>query len=288
MMRGKHVGLDELAGRLDRRAAQPLHAQLRDLLYQQIHDHALVPGDALPTEEELQRRFAVSRSVVRQALAGLAAEGVIQRKRGRGSVVATPAGLRRTVHRAGGLGEQAAARGQKLRTHVLSIETAEPPPVAQEALGTAHTWRIERLRCIDDTPVVFMRTFVPRDLFPHFTADLLNGASLLTLMSDAGHAPVGGPRQVQAVAATADLAAALEVEPGDPLLLLEGVTQDKTGRGLERFSAWHRANTVFDVDARVDRALPALPADELRRLRSMARQIEETLAGFEDRTAPPG
>lgn len=281
------MDLDELAGRLDRSAAQPLHAQIRELLHQQIRDHVLVPGDALPTEEELQRRFSVARSVIRQALAGLAAMGVIERRRGRGSVVTTPAVLRRTIQRAGGLGEQAAARGQKLHTRVLSIETAEPPPVAREALGTAHTWRIERLRCIDDTPVVFMRTFAPYELFPHFTAELLDGASLLTLMSEAGHVPVGGPRQVQAVAATADLAAALEVQPGDPLLLLEGVTQDATGRGLEWFSVWHRANTVFDVDARVASAPTALPVDELRRLRSMAREIEQSLAGFEDGAAPP-
>ena len=220
------------AGGLNREAGGPLHAQIRDILHRQIVDLALSPGSSLPTEEELQRQFGVSRSVVRQALSGLSDLGLIRRQRGRGSVVAATPVLRRHVQRAGGLDEQAAAHGQRLRTHVLAVEPSEPPPAGIEALNTSNTWKIERVRYLDDLPVAFMRTWVPRDFFPHFTAELLENASLLGLMRDHGYHPAGGPRQVQAVSSDPDLARKLNINTREPLLLLQGVTRDALGHGL--------------------------------------------------------
>ncbi|MEY8040032.1 UTRA domain-containing protein [Saccharopolyspora cebuensis] len=153
-------------------------------------------------------------------------------------------------------------------------------------LGTSEAWKIERVRYLDGTPVIYMRTLVPHARFPHFTAELLEGASLLGLMREHGCTPSGGPRQVQAVPADQDLARALDVGIGDPLLLLEGVTRDELGDGLESFSVWHRAGTVFDVDAHVT-SEPAAAAsqDELRRLRLLAHELHSTLARL-DANAP--
>ena len=274
------MSAEGLEARVDRSDARPLHVQIRDILHQQIRDHVLVPGDTLPTEEELQQRFGVARSVVRQALASLADLGLINRQRGRGSVVAAAPALRRFVNRVGGLDEQAAARGQRLRTHVLRLEAAITPEEARAALGTARSWEIERVRYLERVPVIYERHWVPRDLFPHFTADLLEGASLLALMRDHGYASVGGPRHVQAVAAEPDIAKALDVSVGSPLLLLEGVTQDVRGRGLDWFHVWHRANTVFDVDARVQTPTP-VPQERIVQLRKMVGDLETALTELE-------
>lgn len=266
---------------LNRETGGPLHAQIRDILHRQIVDLALPPGASLPTEEELQRQFGVSRSVVRQALSGLADLGLIRRQRGRGSVVAATPVLRRHVQRAGGLDEQAAAHGQRLRTHVLSVEPSEPPQAGIEALNTTNTWKIERVRYLDDLPVAFMRTWVPRDFFPHFTAELLENASLLGLMRDHGYHPAGGPRQVQAVSADSDLARRLNITTREPLLLLQGVTRDALGHGLEWFNVWHSPNTVFDVDAQVTSQPGRVSQEHISRLRNLTQQLESELADLE-------
>ncbi|MDQ0730745.1 GntR family transcriptional regulator [Arthrobacter sp. B1I2] len=262
-----------------------MHAQIRDILHRQIVDLALPPGSSLPTEEELQRQFGVSRSVVRQALSGLADLGLIRRQRGRGSVVAATPVLRRHVQRAGGLDEQAAAHGQRLRTHVLTVEPSEPPQAGIEALNTTNTWKIERVRYLDELPVAFMRTWVPRDFFPHFTVELLENASLLSLMRDHGYHPAGGPRQVQAVSSDPDLARKLNINTREPLLLLQGVTRDALGHGLEWFNVWHSPNTVFDVDAQVTSQPGRVSQEHLRRLRNLTQQLESELADLE-RGAP--
>lgn len=266
---------------LNREGGPPLHAQIRDILHRQILERPLLPGSPLPTEEELQKQFGVSRSVVRQALSGLSDLGLIRRQRGRGSVVAAAPVLRRHLQQAGGLDEQAAAHGQRLRTHVISVEHVTPPEPAVEALNTTNTWKIERIRYLEEVPVAFMRTWVPRDLFPHFTKELLENASLLGLMREHGYHPAGGPRQVQAVAADADLAQKLGSSVREPLLLLQGVTRDALGHGLEWFNVWHGPNTVFDVDAQVTSQPGRMSQEHVRRLRSLTQQLESELAELE-------
>ena len=55
-----------------------------------IMEQALSPGAKLP-EDAIGERFGASRTIVRHALGQLAAEGLVELRRNRGAVVATPA-----------------------------------------------------------------------------------------------------------------------------------------------------------------------------------------------------
>ena len=68
----------------------PLHYQVREQIALAIEDGRLLPGDHLPPEEDLARQANVSRTTIRQALAALVNEGLIERKRGKGSWVLEP------------------------------------------------------------------------------------------------------------------------------------------------------------------------------------------------------
>jgi GntR family transcriptional regulator of arabinose operon len=63
------------------------HAQLRSTLESEIASGAYAPGKFLPSEPELARRFAISRSTVRQALFSLEQDGFVERLPGKGTVV---------------------------------------------------------------------------------------------------------------------------------------------------------------------------------------------------------
>lgn len=69
---------------------QPLTEQVGDAIVEKILDEGLQAGDALPSTADLSESFGVSRTVVREALAELAARGIIERSQGRESVVASP------------------------------------------------------------------------------------------------------------------------------------------------------------------------------------------------------
>ncbi|MGY3555512.1 UTRA domain-containing protein [Williamsia sp. R60] len=112
---------------------------------------------------------------------------------------------------------------------------------------------------------------------PPFHRSIARRQLLLELMRAHGYVPIGGPRQVQAVAADDLVAGRLHVSAGDPLLLLEGVTRDESGRGLEWFRVWHRQNTVFDVDASVTGG-PDASATDLHTARSLVAELQDTLS----------
>ncbi|MDM9558609.1 MULTISPECIES: GntR family transcriptional regulator [Bordetella] len=252
---------------LDRSSAHPLHAQVAQALRREIGGRRLAPGTALPSEAALCRQFGVARSVVRQALAALVAEGAIRREPGRAPTVAPPLEHHRMVQRSTGLFEQFASIGTALRTRVLRCEPATAPPDVAAFFGTADALLLERLRSVDDETLAFVRTWLPRARLPGLAAEHLHDASLhRTLAQRFGLHPGRGRNRIRAVGADATLARALGVPSGSPLLMLEGQGFDQDGRPLEWFTTWHRAEKlVFDVDVspageQIQPALPDAPA----------------------------
>ena len=245
-MAGKHPQ----EGLLDRSGAQPLYAQIAQLLADEIRGGRLPSGASLPSEATLCKRFGVARSVVRQALAGLQAEGLIHREQGRAAIVAPRAELRRMVQRSTGLYEQFASAGTQLRTRIMRLEVAPPPADVADFFGTEDTWVLERLRRIDDLPIAFVRTWLPRARTPELAAEDLEDASLhQVLAAQYGIHPGRGRNRIRAVAADKLLAEELETVKGSPLLMLEGRGLDVDGRPMEWFTTWHRPeHLVFDVE----------------------------------------
>ncbi len=75
----------------------PLYAQLVGIIKREISSGALAIGDLLPSEAELCRALDISRNTARQAIGELEEEGLVVRKRGKGTFVADPNTNRRGV-----------------------------------------------------------------------------------------------------------------------------------------------------------------------------------------------
>ncbi|MBO9352541.1 UTRA domain-containing protein [Bordetella petrii] len=254
---------------LDRSGGHPLHAQVAQALRRDIRDLQWAPGTVLPSEAALCRQFGVARSVVRQALSALVAEGLIRRDPGRAPTVAPAREHRRMVQRSTGLYEQFAHTGTALLTRVRRFEPAAPPPDVAAFFGTDDTLLLERLRRVADEPLAFVRTWLPRARLPGLAAEHLQDASLhRTLAQRFGLRPGRGRNRIRAVGADAALAGELQVAAGSPLLMLEGQGYDQHGQPLEWFTTWHRAEQlVFDVDVspageHIHAALPGAPAGD--------------------------
>ncbi|MEQ8707378.1 MAG: GntR family transcriptional regulator [Rhodospirillales bacterium] len=74
--------------------ARPKHERLRQAFYQSILDGFWSPGARLPTESDLVRATPCSLGTIQRSLRDLASDGIIERRRGSGSVVA---GAGRTI-----------------------------------------------------------------------------------------------------------------------------------------------------------------------------------------------
>lgn len=74
---------------------QSLTAQLVAELRELIANGSYSPGDKLPSETELIRRYAVSRTVVREAISGLRADGILVTRQGVGAFVTNQSSAKR-------------------------------------------------------------------------------------------------------------------------------------------------------------------------------------------------
>ncbi len=75
---------------IERSSPIPYYYQLQEILKEEIEQGTWRANDLLPSEGELERRFGISRTVVRQALDVLQADGQISRVKGKGSIVCEP------------------------------------------------------------------------------------------------------------------------------------------------------------------------------------------------------
>ena len=74
--------------KLDRHSSVPLYAQLRELIVERIQDGIYRQGEPIPSEMTLCEELDLSRPTVRQAIAHLDSDGILEIQKGRGTFVA--------------------------------------------------------------------------------------------------------------------------------------------------------------------------------------------------------
>ncbi len=116
---------------------------VREQILQEIANGSYAPGDLLPSERVLGDMFAVSRVSIREAIAGLAAMGVVTVQHGRGCFVAEPAGDRYT----GPFGDWLRRHHDQM-VELLKVRGALDGLAAFEAAGQADAAALARLASI--------------------------------------------------------------------------------------------------------------------------------------------
>jgi len=230
---------------IDRASAAPMYDQLRQLILDGIARDGLQPGDALPGEHRLCEQYGISRTVVRQALAQLEHEGVVERIKGKGTFVAPPRTSESLVHTLVGLFEEVERRGGHVRSDVLRHEVVDADAEVAAALEVeegASVVVLTRLRHVDGQAWSLSTTWMPLDVGePTFGTDLQN-SSLYALLAANGVIATHGIRSAEATVATHEQAAQLGVSAGAALLRLRSVSRDESGRPIEFFIAYHRGD----------------------------------------------
>ena len=206
-------------------AFRPLYRQIQDLIVQALADREWQPGEMIPSEMELAARFEVSQGTVRRAIDELAAENLLVRRQGKGTFVATHADPRAFFRFLRLIPDDGS--GQRSRTEPLAcLNCAAGQEVASaQAINYGDpVLQLRRLLRFDGQPVVVDEIYLPEDLFPNLTLDQLRASdrSLYTLFESLfGVRMVRAEEKIRAVAADANAAALLEIEPGTPLLSVE-------------------------------------------------------------------
>lgn len=254
---------------IDRSSSVPYYRQLKEILREQVTSGALRPGDQLDGEHTLSRRYGVSRPVVRQALAGLHRENVLDRIKGQGTFVASPRTSQSLVQFVHGLYDDVHAMGRTLRSEVrrMMVEPADADISRRLQVDLdAPVVLLERLRFVDDEPWVYTISHVPFALAPELVREDFTEQSLYHVLAERyGLEIVRSDRVVEAQRSDAGMAHDLQIPASDPVLKLTSVSYGADHVPIETFVAYHRADrSRFEVSlTRSESGAPPAPVVRL-------------------------
>jgi GntR family transcriptional regulator len=212
----------------------PLHRQIHDLVRQEIVAGRLAPGDRLPSEGALAERWGVSLAPVRQALMHLAAEGYLDRRRGRGTFV-RQLKFEEKISILSSFTGSHAEHGDRLELALLYKGLVPRRPEAAALGGRSRKLvLIQRLARLETSPVALLSAYVDPARFPGIEERELDGGSLYrTFDAVYGIELVRAESVFEAVHATDEEAAPLGVATGAMVLRMDSVTYDRAGEAVE-------------------------------------------------------
>ena len=139
----------------------PLYYQLKEIFLDKIENKELQEGDLIPSENELQQIYDVSRSTVRNAIQLLVNEGLVEKKKGKGTFV-----KRRKIE------EQLPVlksftqemAGMDAGKKVISARYIRPSPAVRTRLNLAageRVFSLKRLMLVDGNPLGLLHSYIP-------------------------------------------------------------------------------------------------------------------------------
>lgn len=223
----------------------PLYHQIYLVLKQQILDGTLPPGARLPAEQDLMDRYGVSRITAKRALDELAAIGLVERSRGRGTTVkgkprATSAPVKGGMD---GLLENLVTMGLETEARLLSFDYVRAPDDVSAAMGLpagSTMQRAVRVRMMKGEPFSYLVTYVPEEIGRLFSERDLMAKPMLALLEENGLVIGAAEQTFSAALAAGEVAVALGLDMGAALLKLVRVVKDEQGRPVEHITALYR------------------------------------------------
>ena len=155
---------------LNKQSDKPLYAQLDEIIQAYIQDNGLKPGDPLPTENDLIKRFDVSRMTVRIALHRLTTNGLVKKVQGKGTFVAEPK-IYGQIKGVQSLEKSFAEQGITVTSELLAAFITNPTGFWLTELGLppgSKAYKIRRLKKIEDRVIGLCMVFFPLEIADRF------------------------------------------------------------------------------------------------------------------------
>jgi GntR family transcriptional regulator len=278
---------------LDRKANIPLVYQLGEAIRTKIVRGEYRLGEPIPTEEQLQKFYGVSRTTVRLALAKLVNEGYIRREQGKGTYVnpqglvtrGKPKPLSRDMFGIKNTSQIIQSAGMKVSTEVLYFARELPSEDVAEKLGINKSdpvLHFERVRYAGDRPLVLEKSWIPAGQCPDLKREDLKGSLYMVLFKKYHHHIAAAHQSLRAILASEPDARILDLQIGEPVMLVHGVAYLDDGRAIEVEESHFRAESIeFIIELGEHSQYARLtPYDLLRRRKSTVMKAVKSTAEY--------
>ena len=231
---------------LNRSNRIPLYIQLKEEIIEKIEEGKWKPGDAIPTESELQKLYKISRITVRQALGELVSSGTLALIQGKGTFVAEPK-LEPIRPALTSFTKDMAEQGNRTSSRVLNFDEVKATDRLKRIFKNPNLDMLqvlERVRLVDGVPVGIHKSYLNLGVLPGINLekyDLVKGSLYEALRLEGA---VMGPAEetIEAGQANAVEADLLDIPAGSPVLLISRTTYLKSGDVFEYVKMVYRGD----------------------------------------------
>ena len=215
-------------------STRPLYLQVRDALASRIAMGEWKPNAAIPNEGDLAREFGVSSGTMRKALDLMEGERLLTRRQGRGTFVNDQSSDELAVR----YSNIRTADGERITGEVEQVSITQGSAITTECgrlrlRPDDKVWRIRRVRMHKGEPLMIEDVVMPAALFPDLDEQKELSSRIVVLAQQYGILLGKGDERVSIGAASTEVAETLKIKPGVPILLLDRLVHDLSGRAVE-------------------------------------------------------
>ena len=212
----------------------PAYLQIHDQIKKEIDEEVWQIGQRLPSERDLAETFQVSRMTLRQAITLLVEEGVLERRVGSGTFVASTR-VQEKMRGTTSFTEIMKSQGKTPSSQLISYRRTLPSKQEIEKLGinkTENIIRMERVRYADKLPVVYEVASIPEKFIKNFNKEEITSHFFQTLQEH-GYKIGKSQQTIYARLAKEKIAHYLGIPRGHAILALTQVSYFEDGTAFE-------------------------------------------------------
>lgn len=212
----------------------PAYIRIHDAIKKEIDEGVWEIGQRLPSERDLADDYEVSRMTLRQAITLLVEEGILERRVGSGTYVASHR-VQEKMRGTTSFTEIVRSQSKTPSSQLISYQrkTANETEIQQLQLKATDTVvRMERVRFADNVPLVFEVASIPEKLIQSFNQEDITEHFFQTL-TDNGYEIGKSQQTIYAKNASERVANYLKVPKNHAVLALTQVSYFTDGRPFE-------------------------------------------------------
>ncbi|EGQ8475774.1 phosphonate utilization transcriptional regulator PhnR [Vibrio cholerae] len=227
------------------------YVKIKDAIVEQIDAGMLMPRQKLPAERKLAESFDTTRVTLREALSLLEAEGKIYREDRRGWFI-SPAPLRYDPTQTLNFTNMALVQNRQPKTELVSAKAVIANKQATRLLKLkpfSDVYRVDRVRYLDNRPVVYVTNYIRPELFPNLL-DFDLAQSLTDLYREHYATQYQTIHyRISTSSLLGEMAQALRATSGTPAMVVERVNYNQKGELIDcDIEYWrHDAITIESI-----------------------------------------
>lgn len=199
----------------------PIYIQIQNLIKDNISKGKYAIDKPIPSSRQLSAELKINRMTVRKAMDGLISEGYLYVKKGIGTFVSKK--INRSIEKISNFSDEIKLFGGNPTTRVTEFEVIPANNILASRLEiplNSKIYKVSRVRYVDDVPVSYENICMLYDGFEGITKENFETSIFKYIENEYGDIILKGIQEYEAVSAIDTTAKILNINKGDPLMLI--------------------------------------------------------------------